>query len=691
MSEIDDAKEFMEAQAENKEIAQTLAARALNASPDHETMPQALSDDGSLINPGKPTQYSLYGEGFTAATPTIKTLPPGCYDVTADNKCVFVVPAIPPTGLLLELPEMRSKDVIDLVERFWNSEKDYKEGNEFVVGGAAYKAGVMIYGPPGCHAKGQGILMFDGSIKKVEDVVVGDLLMGPDSNSRTVLELKRGCEEMYRITPTKGSSFVVNSSHILHLTPSHKNEGFKSPINISVKDLLSGASQVFRDRFKLTRTGVNFNKKSLSIPPYILGVWLGDGTSNSSAITSMDPEIVEVWTTYGNELGLGVTEAKQRANSRANCYTLSTKTNSGGPGRNEFTNKLKELDLWENKHIPKQYLTGDRQQRLELLAGLIDTDGHAYNVVTSKGKKGVGYDFISKWEHLANEVVFLCRSLGFAAYMKKCEKGCYVGKEEYFTGEYYRVSISGELDEVPVILERKKCKNREQIKNVLRTGFQISPLPVDDFYGFTLNGDHLYLTDDFTIHHNSGKSCTIKIVSKKLIERNGTVFYGSCNPDTLMAFLVDFSKVEKNRKCIVILEDIDSLINRYGESTYLEMFDSAKSIDNVLFIATTNYPERLDPRIYNRPGRFSHVLKIGLPGAPARKAYLEAILKNHRDVEEIVKNTDKFTIDHLTALVNAVYREKKELYSEIERLRTLFKMPKAGEQKGLGIGADIGE
>ena len=182
----------------------------------------------------------------------------------------------------------------------------------------------------------------------------------------------------------------------------------------------------------------------------------------------------------------------------------------------------------------------------------------------------------------------------------------------------------------------------------------------------------------------SGKSSVIKIVSKKIIERNGVVFHAS-HPGALMSFLNDFSRIEPNRKCVVILEDIDSLIYRYGDAEYLELLDSAKSIDNVLFIATTNYPDKLDPRIYNRPGRFSHVIKIGLPTAVTREAYLKAILKNYQDVEVIVKNTEGFTIDHLTCLINARYREKKDLVTEIERLRTLFKVPKSDESKGIGF------
>lgn len=318
MSELDDAQEFADAVAKPsmQRAENSIAARVQEIVPTSEDKPET--------RPGQAVQYALYANGYTATTPTIPSLPPGCYDVNADSRCVYVTPALKPSGLLLDLPEMRSNDVIKIVNSFWDSEKDYKEGNEFIIGGAAFKAGLMIFGPPG-----------------------------------------------------------------------------------------------------------------------------------------------------------------------------------------------------------------------------------------------------------------------------------------------------------------------------------------------------------------SGKSCTIKIVSNQLVSRGGTVFYASGSPNMVSNFLMDFATIEKNRKCIVILEDIDSLINNHGEAQYLEMLDSAKTIDNVLFIATTNYPEHLDPRIYNRPGRFSHVIKIGLPGSKMREAYLRAILKNHRDVEELVSKTEGFTIDHLTALVNGIYREKKTLSEEVSRLRVLFNMPKA--------------
>ena len=115
--------------------------------------------------------------------------------------------------------------------------------------------------------------MFDGTIKKVENIQVGDLLMGPDSTPRTVKQLARGRQEMARITPIKGDSFVVNLDHILSLktTNNGKTKSFtgKEIINISVKDYLQ-KSNTFKHLVKLYRVPINFQgNEDLKIPPYI--------------------------------------------------------------------------------------------------------------------------------------------------------------------------------------------------------------------------------------------------------------------------------------------------------------------------------------------------------------------------------------------------------------------------------------
>ena len=89
-----------------------------------------------------------------------------------------------------------------------------------------HKGNPLVVMPTGCHAAGTQILMFDGSTKPVEDVVVGDVLMGPDSTPRNVLRLARGVEPLYRITPKKGEAFVVNEGHVLCLQTT--NEGMPS-------------------------------------------------------------------------------------------------------------------------------------------------------------------------------------------------------------------------------------------------------------------------------------------------------------------------------------------------------------------------------------------------------------------------------------------------------------------------------
>ena len=102
-----------------------------------------------------------------------------------------------------------------------------------------------------CHGKGTKILMYDGAIKNVEDIKVGDLLMGDDSTPRKVLSLATGKEEMFLIEQKSGENYVVNKSHILSLqkrvwginTISKRySDKFKSSygevVNISVEDYL---------------------------------------------------------------------------------------------------------------------------------------------------------------------------------------------------------------------------------------------------------------------------------------------------------------------------------------------------------------------------------------------------------------------------------------------------------------------
>jgi ATP-dependent DNA helicase DinG len=106
--------------------------------------------------------------------------------------------------------------------------------------------------PTGCHAAGQTILMYDGSIKLVENIVVGDQLMGPDSEPRSVLGLARGVDNMVDIVPVKGAPWRVNEGHILTLVRRKNDFFFDVPVS-----RWRQWPEAVRDSFQLFRVGIH--------------------------------------------------------------------------------------------------------------------------------------------------------------------------------------------------------------------------------------------------------------------------------------------------------------------------------------------------------------------------------------------------------------------------------------------------
>lgn len=364
--------------------------------------------------------------------------------------------------------------------------------------------------PTGCHAKGHPILMFDGTVKAVEDVVVGDVLMGADSTPRHVLALCRGRDMMYRITPKRGESFVVNGAHVLSLvqTNTHNNSHWLCDrlggtiSNVSLDDW-QRKSKYWKHIHKLYRTKVGFQHgDALPMPPYILGILLGDGSIiRSVELTTADDEIAAVFKDYANTMNCDVRVSWN--GSMAHTYhAVQPKV----WGENPITRILRSLGLFghkaEDKFIPFNYRVASEKDRYELLAGLMDTDGHLND--------GKNLDYITKSRRLAEDIVFLARSLGF--FVSWRPKECYAQTGN--GGFYYRLTISGHLDRIPFRRHRHNPPPRRMKKDVCRTGFIVEPVGIGDFYGFTLDGDHLYVDGNFMVHHNSGKSVVIAQIAK---------------------------------------------------------------------------------------------------------------------------------------------------------------------------------
>ena len=361
----------------------------------------------------------------------------------------------------------------------------------------------FIEAPTGCHRAGTEILMYNGTIKLVENIVVGDQLMGPESRPRTVLSLVRGQEEMFEIIPVKGTPFVVNGDHVLTLIRTNCCKDDRrggETIDVSVLDYLPWSNWA-KHIHKLFRVPCSFPAPETKFPidAYFLGTLLGNGHlgSGNIAVTTMDKETVDIIYEYAHRWQMKI-RAYRGNSGKAKTYYFS-KAGPRRPGATQLKIELECLSLVGahsgTKFIPHRYKVASRETRLSLLAGLMDTDGYL---------SGNGcYDYVSKSSALANDIAFVAHSLGFAAYVTSCVRGCQTGA----FGTYYRVSISGDVSEIPCRIKRKQSLPRIQIKDHRRTGLVVEKTEtIESFFGFTLDSDGRYLMGDFTVTHNSGKT-----------------------------------------------------------------------------------------------------------------------------------------------------------------------------------------
>lgn len=356
---------------------------------------------------------------------------------------------------------------------------------------------VTMTGKAGCHRRGEKVLLYSGETKEVQDIQVGDVLIGPDSQPRNVLDIHTDMDTMYEINPKKGEPFFVNGKHILVYKSSNKKELIEQTVEDYVAKFPNSHTHGNYKHVITRSPAVEFSKRELpKIDPYIIGLLLGDGSIRIDhwqlSLQTMDPVIKKYFIDYMEQHGYKIRFAFQEGNQSEGLFV----TTKGTPDTLKLSEYFRNLDLGVNtKHIPDEIKYGSIQTRYACLAGLLDTDGYLGNQV---------YDIIQKNKTLAEDIVFVCRSLGLAAYMHECRKRC-VNNNVW--GTYFRISISGDTDRIPVKVPYKKANPRKQVKSVLHTGFSVKLASAEErYYGFAVDKDHLYLDQYFNILHNSGKT-----------------------------------------------------------------------------------------------------------------------------------------------------------------------------------------
>ena len=312
------------------------------------------------------------------------------------------------------------------------------------------------------------ILRYDGEVVRADQVQVGDHLMGPDSQPRRVTNVNLQEGPMYRITPIKGEPFECNADHILSLR--HTSTGEIK--NVVLTEYLEW-SKTQKHLWKMWRTGVDFSSRLATNYgqelAYCIGAYLGDGREQGPEVCmgkKKEPVLEFMFKTYLTPTRISFTKG---------AYYVGFST------KDALWAEVK--DYLNPRMLPRDLKLGSQAVRLAVLAGLLDTDG---SVTTG------GAEITQKSERLADDICFVARSLGLAAYkVSKVVKG----------REYFRVTISGDLTVIPC--KRLKFSPRKQIKNVLNTGFTVEFIGQDVYRGIMLDGDHLFLLGDFTVTHNT--------------------------------------------------------------------------------------------------------------------------------------------------------------------------------------------
>lgn len=351
-----------------------------------------------------------------------------------------------------------------------------------------------------CHAKNTPILMYDGNIKMVQDVKIGELLMGDDSKPRTVLSLANGNSQMYDILPNLPGfiKYNVNIDHILclinryigniksvcsnnicknaikmkwfcvkektfieetvHYTQNNKIETFNkikkflennsnNVCEIPVKEYINLSKKTKRVlkgyKKEVSFENINFLDDNNHCNSYVLGMWLGSSVKKTCSIVDSDTSIEDY---VVNKLPI-------------------TEPNSN------LAWVIKKYNLNDIKYIPDIYMYSSKKNRLDFLKGLLKSKS-IFNEETGKYK--LLYNFYLK--RLIDDILFLCNSLGIYCYSN--------------------IERNRNSTEIAIFINGVKNKNIYADIKIVNTGY-------DEYFGFTLDGNNRYLLGDFTVTHNT--------------------------------------------------------------------------------------------------------------------------------------------------------------------------------------------
>ncbi len=366
--------------------------------------------------------------------------------------------------------------------------------------------GVNFINPYECFDPNTLVLLADGSIRRIIDIEIGDSVMGPDGKARKVLDKHTGIDHMYRLNVrTGGDDQIVNSKHKIYYKQKnyYKHEEYtklSTPVDLLKENKQTNYLQNIRYLERVKDVLPCIYTEHL-IDPYILGLWLGDGFTKRAEFVSADTEVINAISNYAEDNDLTVTITPNKNNKAVNIRVIPKGSKRhGSKPKNPLIQALKYYGIFDNKQIPTEYIYTTTENKLKLLAGLIDTDGYY-----SKRDRSYIFPQCESRKHIVQTAAFIARSLGFKCTVNRYENAdkfindsCNISKCE---PTWVLNIMDGDL-EIPVKIARKKGFVKKTKGNALQSNFGVSYEGIGKYCGITVSGDNLFLLSDFTIVHN---------------------------------------------------------------------------------------------------------------------------------------------------------------------------------------------
>ena len=332
-----------------------------------------------------------------------------------------------------------------------------------------------------CYAPNTLILTENWTFKEIKDINIGDKVIVEGGKIKTVTKKTSGKTDRYLIKQPYGKDYIVTENHRLVLNDYNKGE-----VILTAKEFFNSSKYRKQHLTRIVSNGIESEDVFNGIPPYLLGLWLGDGRKQAFTILvnkEEEPELLHY---------LGMIAEMRNIPFELKKVSCEKIIEFRFKGINQ---SLKDIGVYNNKHIPEQYLKSSIETRLQLLAGLIDSDGHSVK------KKGVIEIGMSK-KHIIDSIRFIALSCGLSCSNVKHSISNY-------NTDVYRLSISGHLARIPIITKKKSFEDYIPKTRVRRNKVSIEYLDKGDYIGIQVDGENdnerKLILEDFTLSLNSGK------------------------------------------------------------------------------------------------------------------------------------------------------------------------------------------